>query len=122
MAGSLKWVVYVDDFGTNYALFTDESNIEATNTGGDYTGTPVLIDAVPRNVRPRYAVYGSTDGARSIKCTILTPEGYTALATAHPSIPDPLNSTLTLALLRIRPEVRRLPIAYDTGIQDGDIT
>lgn len=122
MAGSLKWVVYTDDFGTLYALFADESNIEATNAGGDYTGSPVLIDAVPRNVTPRYAVYGSTDGTRSIKCPILTPADYIALATTHPTIPDPINSTLTLVLQRIRPEIRRLPIPFDTGLQDGDIT
>jgi len=122
MAGSLKWFNYTDDFGTIYALYADESNVEATNTGGDYTGTPPLVDAVPRNVNPRYAVYGTTDGLRSIKIPILTPSDYQGLAAAHPTIPDPITTTLTLVLLRIRPEVRRLPIAYDTGLQDGDIT
>lgn len=122
MAGSLKWFVYVDDFGTLYALNADESNIEATNTGGDYTGTPPLVDALPRNVRPRYAVYGTTDGLRSIRIPILTPAGYAGLSTAFPTIPDPISSGITLVLLRIRPEVRRLPIPNDTGLQDGDIT
>lgn len=122
MAGSLKWHVYTDDFGTNYALNADESNVEAINTGGDYTGTPALVDALPRNVTPRYAYYGTTDGLRTIKIPVLTPATYAALATTTPTIPDPIDTAITLVLLRVRPEIRRLPIPNDTGLQDGDIT
>lgn len=122
MAGSLKWVVYTDDFGTVYALLADESNIEAVNDGGDYTGSPVLVDALPRNVRPRFAVYQSADETRNIKIPVLTPTRYAALSTEAPTIPDPLSSGATLRLVRLRPEQRRLPIPNDTGITDGDAT
>jgi len=122
MAGSLKWVVYTDDFGTAYALFADESNTEAVNTGGDYTGTPALVDALPRNVRPRYGVYGNADGSRIIRCPILTPADYLALPASHPTIPDPITPATTLTLQRLRPEIRRLPVPNDTGLQDGDAT
>jgi len=94
MAGSLKWFVYTDDFGALYALFTDESNVETTNTGGDYTGTPPLVDALPRNVKPRYAVYGTTDGTREIKIPILTPATYTNLSANTPTITDPIRLPL----------------------------
>ena len=94
----------------------------AINSAGDYTGTPPLVDAVPRNVRPRFAVYGTTDGTRTINIPVLTQTAFTALPTTNPTIPDPIDSGITLVLLRVRSEQRRLPIPNDTGIQDGDIT
>lgn len=123
MAGSLKWFVYTDDFGTVYAINADESNVEAVNgVGVDYTGTPALVDALPRNVRPRMSYYGTTDGLRTIAVPVMTTAIYTALNSTTPTIPDPIDSGITLVLLRIRPEVRRLPIPNDTGLQDGDLT
>lgn len=122
MAGSLKWFPYTDDFGSIYALFADESNVEAINGTIDYTGTPPLVDAVPRNVKVRNASYGTTDGLRVINIPVLTPSIYAGLGAATPSIDDPIDDGITLVLLRIRPELRRLPIPNDTGLQDGDIT
>jgi len=122
MAGSIKWIIYEDDFGDNWAILADESNVEAISTTSDYTGTPALTNSLPRNVKPRYAVYGTTDGTRSLKVVVPTPAIYATLATDTPTIDDPITSGLTLVLQRIRPEVRRLPIPNDTGIQDGDIT
>jgi len=122
MAGSLKWFQYTDDNGALYGLFADESNVEAINVGGDYTGTPALVDAVPRNVQVRRAFYGTTDGTRVISIPVLTPARLLALSADVPTIDDPIDSSLTLVLLRIRPEIRRLPIPNDTGLQDGDIT
>lgn len=122
MAGSLKWVPYVDDFGSTYAIIVDESNSEAVNGVNDYTGTPLLVDGLPRNVQPRYAVYGSSSGDRTIKVPVLTPTIYTNVPTLVPTISDPITSGQTLNLLRIRPEKRRLPIPNDTGLNDGDNT
>lgn len=122
MAGSIKWHVYVDDFGSTYALLADESNVEAINVDGDYTGTPALVDALPRNVRPRMAYYGTTDGLRVIGIPVLTPARYASLSADVPTIDDPITTGITLVLLRLRPEVRRLPIPNDTGLQDGDTT
>ncbi|HJZ06430.1 MAG TPA: hypothetical protein VJ327_11370 [Patescibacteria group bacterium] len=121
MAGSLKWFVYTTDDGGVYGLFGDESNIEAINSGGDYTGTPALTEAVPRNITPRRAVYGSVDGSRTITIPVLTSARLLELSTDVPTIADPLSSA-TLVLLRVRPEVRRLPIPNDTGLDDGDLT
>lgn len=122
MAGSLKWFPYTDDNGSVWALYADESNVEAVNPGIDYTGTPALVDAVPRNVKVRRAIYGTTDGLRSISIPVLTQAIYSALASTTPTIDDPITTGITLVLLRIRPEMRRLPIPNDTGLQDGDIT
>jgi len=122
MAGSLKWFPYTDDFGTSYAINLDESNTEAVNGAIDYTGTPPLIDAVPRNVRPRSLYYGTTDGLRTIRVTALTPAIYAAAPVNSPTIDDPITAGITLVLQRLVPERRRLPIPNDTGLQDGDIT
>lgn len=122
MAGSLKWFQYTDDNGVIYALFADESNVEAVNSDGDYTGSPPLVDAVPRNVQVRRAVYGSTDGTRVISIPVLTSERLSTLSASVPTITDPITPANTLTLLRIRPEIRRLPIPNDTGLQDGDAT
>jgi len=122
MAGSLKWFNYTDDFGSVYALLADESNVEAVNSTGDYTGTPVLVDALPRNVRPRFAVYQSPDEARNIKIPVLTPTTFASVSTDTPTISDPINPGQTLRLVRVRPETRRLPIPNDTGLSDGDGT
>ena len=122
MAGSLKWFTYTDDNGAIYALFADESNVEAVNEGGDYTGTPALVDALPRNVTPRRAFYGNADGSRTISIPVLTSARLLALPTEVPTITDPIAGTGTLTLLRVRPEIRRLPIPNDTGLQDGDAT
>jgi hypothetical protein len=122
MAGSLKWFPYTDDDGAIWALRLDESNTEACNGDVDYTGTPVLTNSVPRNVRPRFAVYASPDGARNLRITILTPELYQGLAAATPIIPDPFAAGGILRLVRQRPEQRRLPVAGDTGLNDGDVS
>jgi len=97
-------------------------NIEAVNESGDYTGTPPLVDAVPRNVIPRRAFYGTTDGLRVISIPVLTPARYAEVVTEVPTIDDPITTGITLVLLRIRPEIRQLPVAFDTGLQDGDTT
>lgn len=123
MAGSLKWVIYTDDFGTIYALNADESNWETVNgTGLDYDGDPVLVDAVPRNVRPRTATYVSATGDRQIRVVVATTTIYNGLAANLPTITDPIAGTGNLTLARLTPERRRLPIPNDTGLDDGDAT
>lgn len=123
MAGSLKWVIYTDDFGTLFALNVDESNWEAIHgTNNDYDGDPVLVDAVPRNVRPRFATYSNGDGSRNIRIPIASQTLYADLTTSNPTIIDPIAGTGNLQLVRLTPEKRRLPIPNDTGLADGDAT
>lgn len=122
MAGSIKWFRYTDDFGSIYALEADESNTEAINGANDYTGTPILTDALPRNVQPRFAVYSNSEGTRNIKVPVLNPTAYNQLVLTTPTITDPIAGTGNLTLQRLRPEKRRLPIPNDTGLDDGDAT
>lgn len=123
MAGSLKWFNYTGDNGTVYAIFADESNVEAVNgTTSDYNPATATGGKVPKGVSIRYGEYESPNGLRTIKVPILTPTLYTTLLTDGDSIADPINSANpSLNLVRLTPELtRRQPKINDTGINDGD--
>lgn len=122
MAGSIKWFVYTTDNGTDFAIEADESNVEAIAAGTqDYpeSGSPPVF-AVPRNLRPRFAVYSNTAGTRRIKVPVITQTIYNALD-GNSTIVDPLG-TGNLTLLYKRPELITLPKGNDTGLNDGDAT
>lgn len=124
MAGSIKWFVYTTDDGTDYAIKADESNVEALAAGTqDYpeTGTPP-IHAVPRNIRPRFAMFQNAAGTRKIKVPVITTTLYNAL-NGTSTIPDPINvGGPELAFLYKRPELIQVPRGQDTGLDDGDAT
>ncbi len=123
MSGSNKWFVYTTDDGTDFALYADESNTEAVNGATqDFVAAVAIKYALPKNVRPRTAVYASADGTRTIKAYVLTQTIYNGIPAGVSSITDPIGGG-TLGLVRIRPEViTRLPFAGDTGLVDGDAT
>lgn len=123
MAGSNKWFVYTTDDGTDFALLADESNTEAVNGAvQDFVPNVAIKYALPKNVRPRRAVYSNNDGSRVITCYCLTQTVYNGVPTNQSSITDPIGGG-TLGLVRIRPEIiSRLPFAGDTGLNDGDAT
>lgn len=122
MAGSERWFTYTSNDGTNWALFGDESNIEAANPVAGQAGAPQnQVYKYPRNLKPRYAVYTNQAGTRNIKVPILTELIYNALDNAS-TIPDQIaGGSDTLALKRKRPElIGPIPTAFDTGLNDGD--
>jgi hypothetical protein len=123
MAGSKKWFVYTSDDGTDFAINLDESNTEAVNgSTQDYVAGTAFRYSVPRNLRPRTAVYANAAGTRTIRCVALTPAIYNGIPANVTSITDPIDGG-TLGLVRIRPEViSPLPFANDTGLDDGDAT
>lgn len=124
MAGSKKWFVYTTDSGDDFALLADESNTEAVNAGTqDYVDGVSIQYSLPGNVKPRAAVYQSTNGDRTIRCYCLTQTIYNGVLAGTPTITDPIAGTGTLTLIRLEPErITLLPIAVDTGITDGDAT
>lgn len=124
MAGSIKWFVYTDDAGEDWAIKRDESNTEAVNGG-----TQDLVDgasvpySVPRNITPRYVVYSNAERTRSIKVTVLTPTLMTGIINGGTNtITDPIAGTGNLGLVSIVGEKRNFPIPLDTGLNDGDAT
>lgn len=124
MAGSLKWFVYTTDDGTDFAIKLDESNTEAVNgSTQDYVAGVAFRYSIPRNLRPREAVYRNGTGTRTIRCVCLTQSIYNGVTANVTSITDPIAGQGTLGLVRITPErISPLPFANDTGLQDGDDT
>lgn len=125
MAGSRKWFVYTDDLGGDFALNLDESNTEAVNGGTqDLIAGANVPNALPRNVKARRLYYGNQARTRVIRCTALTPAIYqAALQGSVLTITDPIaGGSTTLGLIGGDGESRRLPVPYDTGIDDGDAT
>lgn len=120
MAGSIKWFVYTTDNGGTFAIELDESNTEAINGAtGDYIDSTDIIFAVPRNLRPRFAIYSNPEKTRNIRCVALSQAVYAGLKAVTPTITDPFDDSI-LSLVRIRPEIIRLPYATDTGLIDED--
>lgn len=124
MAGSKKYFVYTTDEGIDYALLADESNTEAVNAGTqDYADGVTIKHEIPKNLRPRYAEYSNAAKTRRIRCYALTKTIYDGIVVGTPTITDPIAGTGNLTLTRLEPEsLKRLPIAIDTGLTDGDAT
>lgn len=122
MAGSLKWFLYTADSGTQYAVYRDESNLEAVNGAvGDYPDTGGTVTAgLPNNLKPRYASYVSATNTVRRNVICLTAAIFNALAPGA-TITDQ-TSGLTLTLVSKTGEKSRLPRGQDTGLTDGDAT
>lgn len=124
MTGSMKWFIYTTDEGTDFAAFLDESNTEAVNGGTqDYpSGAVEPVFALPKNLKPRYAVYQSNDGAITRKVVCLTPTIFAGVGSAVASITDAAYPTIPLSLRRTVGQKLRRPYGQDTGVNDGDAT
>lgn len=123
MAGSIKWFVYTTDTGVDYAIKLDESNTEAVNgSTQDFVTGLAIRDALPRNIKPREISYTNTERTRRIRCVALTPTIYSgAINGGVPTIPDPIaGGAATLGLIGAKGEQIRLPVPFDTGLNDGD--
>lgn len=120
--GSLKWFIYVTDAGDSFAILLDESNTESVNGNqGDYTENSSVKYSLPRNVRPRKAVYESLDGRIRKEIVCLTRQIYGEVPSEKKQIEEQHRGT-TLHLRSLKGERVRLPYHVDTGLNDGDAT
>lgn len=124
MAGSKKYFVYTLDDGSDFALLADESNTEAVNGGTqDYADGVTIRYTLPKNVVPRRLIYANAARTRKITCYALTQTIFNGAPGAVPTITDPIAGVGSLSLIQIKPEsLKQLPIALDTGLDDGDAT
>lgn len=124
MAGSLKYFKYTTDAGDDFAILMDESNGElVSNADFGLAEDGVLVYSLPRNVKPRTALYRSTDGVVSRRIVICS---NTATIGSLPGTFQILasdgNPQRTMQLQSFRgEEVKRL-FSVDTAQDDGDIT
>jgi hypothetical protein len=122
MAGSLRWFRYLDDGGTPYAVFLDESNTELANLSADTTATIPTLQ-LPKNVEPRYIRYKEAGGKISRKVTILSIARFAAIngTTAILLGDGDIDSGFTLTVSSKSGEkVTRIPRTADSGKDDGD--
>lgn len=124
MAGSLKWFEYTTNSGDTFGIYMDESNGEVV---GNPDFAPLVSDAViyalPRNVKPRTALYRSIDGKTSRRIPVSDPAASIATLPASftvAAIDTNPAQQLNLTLFRGE-EVRRLT-GFDTGLDDSDAT
>lgn len=121
MAGSLKWFVYTTDAGDDFAIYRDESNIEALNAGTqDYVAATTAEYSLPGNVKPRVITYANPAGTIRRDVVALTATIFNGVIPGA-TITDGVSGQ-TLTFVRKKGEVVRIPFAFDTGLDDGDAT
>jgi hypothetical protein len=119
MAGSIKWFIYTTDQGADFAIKLDESNTEAVNAGTqDYLNAGTVVNALPRNIKPRYIRVRSGDGLTTRKLVCLTPTIFAGITSGF-SIANP-NGAGVLFLVGKVGEKISVPFGVDTGLTDGD--
>jgi hypothetical protein len=121
VAGSNKWFVYTADDGSDFALFRDESNMEAVNGGTqDYVPATAVVYALPRNVTPRRCNFSNSAGTVRRSVVALTQAIYNGIL-PNATLTDVVSGE-TLTLSSKDGERIKLPKAADTGLTDGDAT
>lgn len=118
MPGSLKGFKYTADDGTTWALLRDESNVEAVNTGVAGIITPAEKYKVPRNLRPRSAVFVNAAGTIRRDVVVLTSARFAAL-TGTDTITDQVSGQLLNLRFTKGEQISRVALS-DTGLNDGD--
>lgn len=113
MSGSIRWFQYTTDGGVNYAVQADKSNIAAVNPSGTAQPANLPIAALPRNIKPRYAIFTSDDGLIRRKVLLLTQADVTALSATLSFTPT--GETTAVKLSYTRGEQVSLPRLVDTG-------
>lgn len=113
MSGSLSYQVYTSDVGTDYAILCDKSNALAVNASAAAAPATLPVTTVPRNIKPRYALYSDVTGQIRRKVPLLKPSDVAALTPTSSFVPQ--GETATVRLSSIVGEVVRLPKLADTG-------
>lgn len=113
MSGSIRWYVYTSDNGQDYSIQADKTNTAAVNPSGAGAPAALPVAAVPRNIRPRYALFSDVTGTIRRKVVLLKPSDVQALSSTTSFVPQ--GETATVQLSSIVGEVNRLPKLTDTG-------
>lgn len=118
MSGSIKWMIYKDDGGTEFAVRVDESVGEATGFG-DFTGLS-SAPPLPKGYKMRYANLVRLDGevTRRRRAAIGDPAVFATFVNGGAITID----TFLWQVTSLQGEKRVIPYAFDTGANDADVT
>lgn len=124
MAGSLKHFVYQTSDDRVFAVFMDESNGELVGNQDMQAINDGDLDLLPKNIKPRYALYRSTDGKRQRKIIICDRSASIADITSSFTVPAADGNPASVMVLTslIGERQTRIPTSRDTGLDDGDDT
>lgn len=109
----MAWYRYISDNGQTYALKADKTNIAAVNASGAAPATALPNESLPRNIKPRYAIYSDATGNIKRKVVLLTPADVAALVADDNFTPP--EEAVAVRLTFIKGEEIRLPRVIDTG-------
>lgn len=118
MAGSIKWVEYTADTGVKYAVKLDESVSESCFFD-DYTELSSLA-TIPKGLKMRYVNLVRLEAGATLRRT--APIGKFANWTDYASGGSITIDGVVWQVSSLRGEERRIPVSFDTGKNDGDIT
>lgn len=113
MAGSMSYQRYVSDNGQAYAILMDRTNALAVNASASATPASLPTITLPRNIKPRYAIYTDTSGLVKRKVVLLTAADVAALVADDNFVPT--EESATVRITYIQGERIRLPKLADTG-------
>jgi hypothetical protein len=114
MSGSIRNFRYVADDGSLFAIKLDESNTEAIN-GASATAIPPQY-GIPKNLKPRYGLFISSDRLSQRKAYFLTQADFAAASNVTAIIADGVEHNLSYKV----GERQSLYRNVDTGKIDGD--
>jgi len=114
MAGSISYQKYTSDNGADYSIKCDKSNALEVNASASANPSTLPNIEVPKNIKPRYALFLSDDGKTSRKVVLLTPADVAALTPNDSFVTNP--GGVTVRLSYIRGETIRIPRLTDTGL------
>lgn len=121
---SMRWYPYTADNGDVYAVKRDESNTELVSSTADDKVVTAGMVPLPRGIRPRSVVVSAAITGQQKECVLLTQAEYAALSVGDTFIGtgnDGVAVATVYTLIRKNPElIRRQPVSFDTGINDGD--
>lgn len=123
MAGSLKWQIYQADNTVRYAVFLDESNGEAAGFS-DLTADGNQYNTLPKGVRMRYAnvIHPPTRTRRRIYLPLPNSDLADGGSVTLPLFSGNTASGAVFVASSFVGEKGRVPIAADTGLNDGDLS
>lgn len=122
MAGSIKYFKYTSDAGTDYAIRMDESNGEAIGNTDFGPTDSAIVNEVPRNIEPRYAIYRNALNGYQRKIVVCSNTATAATLASSLTLKTD-EGDLPFSLTYYRGEAyRRIPTSIDTGLNDGDAT